>query len=70
MYRKNSYRVLLTRARQGLIIYVPIGDREDPTREPDEFERTANFLTCCGVKAIDSKDPPEVVPISTLFEAD
>ncbi len=70
-YRKNSYRVLLTRARQGLIIYVPIGDREDPTRDPDEFDRTADFLTCCGVKSIDySKDPPELVPVSTLFEAD
>jgi hypothetical protein len=69
-YRKNSYRVLLTRARQGLIIYVPIGDREDHTRDPDEFERTANFLTCCGVKSIDAKDAPEVVAISSLFEAD
>ena len=33
-YQKNAYRVLLTRARQGMVIVVPAGDREDPTRDP------------------------------------
>jgi DUF2075 family protein len=28
---KNAYRVLLTRARQGMAIFVPQGDDEDPT---------------------------------------
>jgi hypothetical protein len=69
-YRKNSYRVLLTRARQGLIIYVPMGSPEDFTRDPSEFERTASFLLRCGVKSIDSIDPPEVESIPVLFEID
>ena len=33
-YILNSYRVLLTRARQGLAIFVPRGSDEDPTRDP------------------------------------
>lgn len=34
IYLKNAYRVLLTRARQGMVIVVPKGDQEDPTRKP------------------------------------
>jgi DUF2075 family protein len=34
LYLKNAYRVLLTRARQGMIIVVPEGDNEDATRNP------------------------------------
>jgi hypothetical protein len=49
-YRKNSYRVLLTRARQGVVIYVPKGDAFDPTRSPREFDETAQFLVRCGAK--------------------
>lgn len=52
-YRKNAYRVLLTRARQGLVIYVPRGDEADPTRNPVEFEETAEFLISCGVRELD-----------------
>jgi hypothetical protein len=48
-YRLNSYRVLLTRARQGLIIFVPRGDSADPTRVPNEFDDTATYLLECGV---------------------
>jgi hypothetical protein len=48
-YRKNAYRVLLTRARQGMIVYVPRGDTEDPTRLPEELDCTANSLLQCGV---------------------
>ena len=52
LYRKNAYRVLLTRARQGMIIFVPKGNEEDPTNSPDEFEATAQFLLRCGVTAL------------------
>jgi hypothetical protein len=52
LYRKNAYRVLLTRARQGLVIYVPTGDAADPTRAPADFDATADFLLRCGVKEI------------------
>jgi hypothetical protein len=48
-FRRNAYRVLLTRARQGMVIYVPRGDAADPTRKPDELDRTAEFLVRCGV---------------------
>jgi hypothetical protein len=48
-YRKNAYRVLLTRARHGLVIYVPVGDKSDSTNLPEELENTAQFLLRCGV---------------------
>jgi len=49
IYRKNAYRVLLTRARQGMMIFVPMGDADDPTNQPQEFEATAQYLLRCGV---------------------
>jgi len=51
-FRENAYRVLLTRARQGMIIFVPKGNSEDPTNLPDEFDATADFLLRCGVKPL------------------
>jgi len=48
-YRRNAYRVLLTRARMGMVIFVPNGDANDPTNQPDEFEATAQYLIRCGV---------------------
>lgn len=53
-FRENAYRVLLTRARQGLVIFVPPGDADDPTRSPNELDATADFLLKCGVKDIDN----------------
>ena len=49
IYRRNAYRVLLTRARQGMIIYVPKGHEDDPTVRPEEFDATARYLVRCGV---------------------
>jgi hypothetical protein len=48
-FRKNAYRVLLTRARQGMIIFVPKGDEADSTNSPEDFGATAAFLLKCGV---------------------
>lgn len=48
-FRKNAYRVLLTRARQGMVIFIPKGNIADPTNDPEEFDSTADFLTRCGV---------------------
>ena len=48
-YRMNAYRVLLTRARQGMVIFVPQGSVEDRTNRRDEFDATADFLLRCGV---------------------
>lgn len=51
-FRKNAYCVLLTRARQGMVLYVPCGDANDPTRKPEEFDATADFLLRCGVNLL------------------
>jgi len=47
-FRMNAYRVLLTRARQGMIIYVPQPPPSDQSRLHAELERTATYLTQCG----------------------
>jgi len=49
VFRRNAYRVLLTRARLGMIIFVPNGTLNDPTTSPDEFEETAQYMLRCGV---------------------
>ena len=70
VYRRNAYRVLLTRARQGLVLYVPHGDAEDMTRRPEEFEATAAFLMRCGVTEVEvgvSEQVPSDLPQGTLF---
>ena len=48
-YLENAYRVLLTRARQGMIIYVPLGDRQDKTRSPNFYDNTYLYLKSCGL---------------------
>lgn len=48
-YLLNSYRVLLTRARQGMVIYVPKGDARDRTRMPEFYDATFAFLRECGM---------------------
>jgi len=52
-YRTNAYRVLLTRARKGMVIFVPKGDINDPTNAPEDFEATARYLIRCGVMLLD-----------------
>lgn len=47
-YLKNAYRVLLTRARQGMVIVVPEGDDEDPTRKKQYYDSTYNYLQSIG----------------------
>lgn len=51
-FRTNAYRVLLTRARQGMILFIPKGNPDDSTNPPREFELTAKFLIECGVTAL------------------
>jgi hypothetical protein len=49
---KNSYRVLLTRARKGMVLFVPQGDQTgtDGTRKQEFYEGIASYLTKCGAK--------------------
>ncbi len=51
-YVKNAYRVLLTRARQGMVIVVPPGDAADATRPPADYDAIAAWLSACGVPAL------------------
>jgi hypothetical protein len=43
-YLKNAYRVLLTRARQGLVIFIPEGDPNDETRLPEYYDGVYEYL--------------------------
>lgn len=51
-YLINAYRVLLTRARQGMVIVVPEGSNEDHTRKPEFYDSTFNYLKGLGIKVI------------------
>jgi Uncharacterized conserved protein (DUF2075) len=51
-YRLNAYRVLLTRARQGMAIVVPEGDSHDPTRDPKYYEPTWEYLCELGLSQL------------------
>lgn len=48
-FQKNAYRVLLTRARQGMVIVVPEGDSQDPTRLPGFYDTTFEYLRSFGM---------------------
>ena len=52
VYLANAYRVLLTRARQGMVIFVPEGDESDHTRPPEYYDETHAFLLACGIGRI------------------
>jgi hypothetical protein len=52
MYLRNAYRVLLTRARQGMVIVVPPGDPTDPTRNPEFYDPTYQYLQSIGFTVI------------------
>ena len=53
MYLRNAYRVLLTRARQGMVVFVPPGDINDPTRSPAFYDSTFNYLRELGISEIE-----------------
>ena len=52
LYLKNTYRVLLTRARQGMVIFIPDGDNSDNTRKNEYYNGTFNYLKSIGIKII------------------
>lgn len=51
-YQKNAYRVLLTRARQGMVIFVPVGDDSDHTRPKEYYDGTYDYLQRLGLKTL------------------
>lgn len=46
----NKYRVFLTRAREGMVLFVPYGDSGDSSRVPGTYQAIADYLTECGVR--------------------
>jgi Uncharacterized conserved protein (DUF2075) len=60
--RLNTYRVLLTRARYGTIIWVPRGAPDDDTRPPAELDAVSDFLAACGAR------PLGLDPVEPVFE--
>lgn len=51
-YLRNAYRVLLTRARQGMVLFIPPGDPNDPTRSPKFYDSTFDYLTELGIPTL------------------
>lgn len=51
-YLINAYRVLLTRARQGMVIVVPEGDPEDHTRKAEYYDPTYEYLKSIGIEIL------------------
>lgn len=59
-YMLNAYRVLLTRARAGMVICVPAGNAnknssgfwEDSTRLPEYYDGTYHYLKSLGIEEI------------------
>jgi len=51
-YLLNAYRVLLTRARQGMVLFVPPGDASDPTRLPAFYDETFDYLKKAGLATV------------------
>lgn len=52
LYQKNAYRVLLTRARQGMVIVVPEGNSEDATRKSEYYDATYQYLKRAGIEEL------------------
>lgn len=53
LYLKNAYRVLLTRARQGFVIFVPRGDETDMTAKPEYYDGIYRYLKSVGIKELE-----------------
>lgn len=52
LYLKNAYRVLLTRARQGMVIFIPNGSDDDKTRSRRFYDKTYEYLKEVGLREI------------------
>ena len=52
LYLKNAYRVLLTRARQGMVIFVPKGDDTDGTRRQEWYDNIFDYLSDLGIEIL------------------
>lgn len=51
-YILNTYRVLLTRAREGMVIWIPNGDEKDKTRDSKVYTDIYKYLKSCGIEEV------------------
>lgn len=51
-FTKNAYRVLLTRARQGMVIWIPEGSENDNTRQKEFYDGTYQYLKSIGINEL------------------
>ena len=51
-YLKNTYRVLLTRARQGMVIFIPTGSEIDLTRSNEFYNETWDYMKQIGIEEL------------------
>lgn len=51
-FQVNAYRVLLTRARKGMVIWIPEGDSADPSRSVEEMNSVAAAFASCGIEEL------------------
>ena len=65
-YLKNAYRVLLTRAREGFIIYVPIGNNDDNTRLCKHYDELWEYLSDIGIDIIENETLIELPKIKKI----
>lgn len=56
-YLRNAYRVLLTRSRLGMVIWIPKGDNQDPSRDPDEADEIFEVLCRAGCTPLLERPP-------------
>lgn len=54
-YLKNAYRVLLTRARQGMVLFVPEGTNDDHTRRREYYDHTYEYLNSIGIPELSAQ---------------
>ena len=52
VYLRHAYRVRLTRARQGMVVFIPFGEATDPTRAPAFYDATFNDLADLGIPVL------------------
>lgn len=53
LYLKNAYRVIMTRARQGMVLFIPRGSLSDGTRPPEFYDGTYDYLRSCGIPTLE-----------------
>lgn len=53
-YVINKYRVLLSRAREAMVVWVPLGDEYDATRSVTEMDALADYLLACGMRPLEA----------------